>query len=306
MKKIIILILHVGFIFQGFSQKIENKSEKLKQISASEIITLKSIPAPSDIIWQGGERTQTIEWDKSTSVSNISVPTITAFLPEPSKANGTAIVIAPGGGFHVLSMDYEGNYLAQWCAEHGIAAFVLKYRLWPTGENPGKEFMDKMQKDQKKLEQELEPLIKLSNADALSAIEYVRLNAVKYNVNPQKIGIIGFSAGGTVAANAGLNYTSNLNRPDFFAPIYGAIHVLNLNKLAEKPMPLFMVVASDDFFNFQNYSVDLFKSYNAAKQPVELHIYEKGNHGFGVKKQGFPCDDWINVFQKWLGSHGFL
>jgi acetyl esterase/lipase len=300
MKKCINLVF---ILLGGF---LATNAQSINSAKASEIINLKSTPALPDMVWKGGERTLISEWDKLPTVSNVSVPSISAFLPEPAKANGTALIIAPGGGFHSLSIDNEGNFLANWCVEHGIAAFVLKYRLVPTGDNPGKEFMEKMEKGKEKLDADMAPYIKLANADGLAAIAYLRENAVKFNISPAKIGIIGFSAGGTVAAHAGLNYTSEKDRPDFFAPIYGAMHVLNLSKLAEKPMPLFMVVASDDFFGFQNQSIELFKTYNAAKQPAELHIYEKGNHGFGMKKQGLPSDEWINTFNNWLGSKGYL
>ncbi|TDB68893.1 alpha/beta hydrolase [Arundinibacter roseus] len=295
---VITAILFVG-VLNSFAQNASTTK-------ASEIIRLESIPSSSDMIWEGGERTLISEWDKLPTVSNVSTPSLAAFLPDPSKASGMALIIAPGGGFHSLSIDNEGNFLAQWCVEHGIAAFVLKYRLVPTGENPGKEFMEKLEKGQEKLDADMAPYIKLANADGLAAITYLRENAAKYTINPAKIGIIGFSAGGTVAANAGLNYTSEKNRPDFFAPIYAAMHVLDLTKLAPKPMPLFMAVASDDFFGFQKQSIELYKTYNVAKQPVELHIYEKGNHGFGMKKQNLPSDEWINAFRKWLESQDLI
>lgn len=275
-------------------------------IAASEIITLKSTLASADMVWKGGERSPISPFDKEQIVSNVSVPTISAFFPVPEKANGTALIIAPGGGFHMLSIENEGTKLAAWCVEHGITAFVLKYRLVPTGENPIKDFSDKFKKSQAEMDAEMAPYIKLANDDGLAAIAYVRENAAKLKINPSKIGIIGFSAGGTVAANAGLNYTSEMNRPDFFAPIYAAMHVVNLTKLPAKPMPLFMAVASNDMFGFQAQSIELYKTWNATKQSVELHIFEKGNHGFGMKKQGIPSDEWINTFGIWLTSQGWL
>jgi acetyl esterase/lipase len=258
------------------------------------------------MVWKGGERSSISPFDKEQIVSNVSVPAISAFFPAPEKANGTALIIAPGGGFHMLSIENEGNILAAWCVEHGITAFVLKYRLVPTGENPIKDFSVKFVKGQAQMDAEMAPYIKLGSDDGLAAIAYVRENAAKLKIDPSKIGIIGFSAGGTVAANAGLNYTSEINRPDFFAPIYAAMQVLNVTKLPAKPMPLFMTVASNDMFGFQAQSIELYKTWNTAKQSVELHIFEKGNHGFGMKKQGFPSDEWINTFGIWLTSQGWL
>ncbi len=272
-------------------------------VHAQEVIALTSTPASPEMEWIGGERNQVSPWDKLPIVSNVSSPSLIAFLPEADKANGTALIIAPGGGFHTLSIDNEGRDVAKWCTDRGIAAFVLKYRLVPTGENPSQEFMEKFQAGQEELDRSMAPYIKLANEDGLAAIAHVREKAGEYGVNPDQIGIIGFSAGGTVAAAAGLAYTDESNRPDFIAPIYAAMHLLDTQTLPEKPMPLFMAVAGDDFFGFQNQSIDIYKSWNAAKHPAELHIYDKGNHGFGMRKQGLPSDEWINAFGAWLASH---
>ncbi|MEM7511596.1 MAG: alpha/beta hydrolase, partial [Bacteroidota bacterium] len=105
-------------------------------VHAQKVIALLSTPASPEMEWIGGERTQVSPWDKLPIVSNVSSPSLIAYLPEADKANGTALIIAPGGGFHTLSIDNEGNDVAKWCTDRGIAAFVLKYRLVPTGENP--------------------------------------------------------------------------------------------------------------------------------------------------------------------------
>lgn len=276
------------------------------QPGGGEVIALPSKPNGAGMVWEGGERTQVDPQNGMHRVSNVSQPTLTVFLPEPSKANGSALVIAPGGGFHMLSIDNEGNDVAAWCTEHGIAAFVLRYRLVPTGENPGQEFREKLQNSQQDMDRQMAPYIDLAKADGLSAVAWVRAHAAQYGVQPDRVGIIGFSAGGTLAAAAALNYTSDSDRPDFAAPIYGALHVLDLQKIPENPMPVFMAVSGDDFFGFQNQSMELFQTWNAAKLPVELLIYEQGGHGFGMRKQGLPSDAWIEAFGAWLVSHGFM
>lgn len=255
--------------------------------------------------WEGGERTQISSWDQLSIVSNVSQPSLMAYIPEESKSNGTAMIIAPGGGFHLLSIDNEGNHVAKWCVENGIAAFVLKYRLVPTGEDPDREFHEKLNNGQEEMDRDMAPYIDLAKADALAAIAHVRANAEKYNVDSDKIGIIGFSAGGTLAASAGLEFTSDKDRPDFIAPIYGALHVLDLAKLPTHPMPLFLAVTSDDAFGFQNQAIDIYKIWNKAKAPVEMHIYQKGNHGFGMRKQNLPSDLWIETFRAWMKDNGF-
>lgn len=295
----ILSICILGFITLSQGQTSKNNV-------TSQIIPLSSKMANADIdIWKGGERTQISKWDQLPTVSNVSQPSLIVYQPEESKSNGTAMIIAPGGGFHLLSIDNEGNNVAKWCVKNGITAFVLKYRLVPTGEDPDKEFSEKLKNGQEEMDREMAPYIELAKADALAAIAYVRANAEKYNIKTDKIGIIGFSAGGTLAAAAGLEYTSEANRPDFIAPIYGALHVLDLTKIPAKPMPLFLAVASDDLFGFQNQAIDIYKTWNAAKVPAEIHIYEKGNHGFGMRKLNLPSDHWIETFRVWMKSNGF-
>jgi len=276
------------------------------QQPAPRVIDLPSRPNGPGMVWEGGERTSLNPQGGMRRVSNVSQPTLTVFRPEASKATGTALIIAPGGGFHMLSIDNEGNDVAAWCTENGIAAFVLRYRLVPTGENPGQEFAQKLQGDQQEMDRQMAPYIELAKADGLAAVAWVRAHAEEFGVKPNRVGIIGFSAGGTLAAAAALEYTSAADRPDFAAPIYGALHVLDLQKLPEGPMPVFMAVTADDFFGFQKQSIELFQTWNAAKLPVELHVYEQGGHGFGMRAQGLPSDAWIDAFGAWMASHGFL
>ena len=272
---------------------------------AQQLIELDSKPNSEGLDWKEQEGTFKMP-DGAEMVSNVVKPTLTAFLPEPQKANGTALIIAPGGGFHFLAINNEGNHLAEWCVEQGIAAFVLRYRLVPTGENPMQEFMAKLQESQEKMDREMSPVIELAKADGRAAIEYVRSHASEFNVKTDQIGIIGFSAGGTVAGAAALEYTSADNRPDFAAPIYPALHVVNTDKMPADPMPLFMAVTSDDVFGFQTLCIKLYDQWNAAQAPIELHIYERGGHGFGMRKQAAPSDQWIEAFAAWLKDHNWL
>ncbi|GLU45389.1 alpha/beta hydrolase [Allomuricauda sp. NBRC 101325] len=274
---------------------------------AQEVIEIKSIPAPEDMVWEKSEQIIPTPNGDENIVANVSVPTLTVYLPSKEKANGTAMVIAPGGGFHMLAIDNEGTEVAKWCVEHGIAAFVLKYRLVPTSGDPVAEFRQKISTmGSEEMDKLITPLVKLSKADGLAAIKYVRENASEYNVQPNKIGIIGFSAGGSVAGAAAYEYTSAADRPDFAAPIYPALQVVDTSSLPDNPMPMFIAVTGDDFFGFQSLSIDAFQQWNNAKQPVELHMYEKGGHGFGMRKQGLPSDQWINAFGSWLDQHDFI
>jgi acetyl esterase/lipase len=274
-------------------------------VQAQQLIELDSQPNLEGFDWKEQEGTFKMP-NGAEMVSNVVKPTLTAFLPAPQKANGTALIIAPGGGFHFLAINNEGNHLAEWCVEQGIAAFVLRYRLVPTGENPMQEFMAKLQESQEKMDREMSPVIELAKADGLAAIEYVRSHASEFNVKTDQIGIIGFSAGGTVAGAAALEYTSADNRPDFAAPIYPALHVVDTEQMPADPMPLFMAVTSDDVFGFQTLCTALYDQWNAAQAPIELHIYERGGHGFGMRKQDVPSDQWIDAFAAWLKDHNWL
>lgn len=269
------------------------------RIQAQQIIQMEYEPSPTGVKLAKAESTYGPP-EKPDVVANISRPSLTAYLPAPEKANGTALIIAPGGGFHFLAFRNEGTDLAAWCVEHGIAAFVLKYRVVPTTREPWVEFGEKLEKDREKMDKEMAPVIELAKADGRAAIEHVRSHAKDYGIKPDRVGIIGFSAGGTLAAAAAFEYTSKENRPDFVAPIYPALHVVKMDSLPADPMPMFVAVANDDNFGFQMPSIDLYKKWSQASLPIELHIYEKGGHGFGMKKQGLPSDKWVDAFWTWL------
>ncbi len=278
----------------------------LAPVFSQEIIELGSLPAPEGLVWENPEQ-QGVNGDLAIPiVSNVSKPTLTAYLPDPDKATGTALIIAPGGGFHFLAIEHEGTDVAEWCVEQGIAAFVLRYRLVPTGENPVAEFTQKFQSDQEKLDRDMAPFIALAKADGLAAIEYVRTHAQDMGIQSDQIGIVGFSAGGTVAAAAAYEHTSSTNRPDFAAPIYAALHVVDTEKMPADPMPLFLAVASDDSFGFQTLSVNVYQQWNAAGEPIEVHIYQSGGHGFGMRKQNLTSDHWIEAFKAWMKLNGML
>ena len=170
----LLLMMTLGFSLTSFAQKI---------------VELKS--APATIKWDKPESTYFSPSSKDSIVANVSTASLTVYLPKASKANSTALIIAPGGGFHLLAIDNEGKDLSKWCTENGIAAFVLKYRLLPTVKDAVAEFFEKI-RNQNQMEKEMALVIVLAKADGLAAIEYVRKNAKLYNIKPDRIGIIGF------------------------------------------------------------------------------------------------------------------
>jgi acetyl esterase/lipase len=236
---------------------------------------------------------------------DVSKPTLIPYLP--AKPNGTAIIIAPGGAFHALAIDHEGTAVAKWLNEKGITAFVLKYRLsHDDPAHPENSFMKLMETQNfKKLDSINAAIVPLAMQDGLSAVKYVRENAAMYKIDPGKIGFMGFSAGGTVTMSVVYNATDE-NRPNFVAPVYAYQNAIIGSAVPDVNTPIFIAAASDDDFGFATHSAEIYLKWLNAKQPAELHMYEKGKHGFGMSKQNLPVDSWIDRFGDWLQMQGLI
>ena len=273
---------------------------------AQKVIPLYSSKAPGSENWRWQEAEMYSDYWQTRVVYNVSTPTLTAYLPPPASANGTAVVICPGGGFHALSIDSEGNDVAKWLNAKGVAAFVLKYRLVKSEtDDPVKELSVKMA-DSKKFDEDNSRLIPLAIADGLEAIKYLRKNASEYNINPERIGIVGFSAGGTVTA--GVTFQGkDVSRPDFVAPIYPYIPpAMNSASIPDDAPPMFITAATDDQLGLAPHSIALYNKWINARKPVEMHLYAQGGHGFGMRKQNLPSDSWIERYSEWLEAQGLL
>jgi acetyl esterase/lipase len=237
-------------------------------------------------------------------VTNVTKPTLIVYKPAPGTANGTGIIVCPGGGWMALSINSEGIDVAKYLAAKGITAFVLKYRIAHTGEDGTQEFMDLIN-DHQKFNEKVDKIIPLSNADGLAAMAYLQQHAAEWGISPDRVGIIGFSAGGEVAAEVGFKYTA-ANRPAFVAPIYApGIAFKDLPVPADAP-PMFIAAATDDQLGLVPGSITLYEKWLAAKKPAELHIYQKGGHGFGAHKNNIPTDTWLDRFADWLDLNGWL
>jgi hypothetical protein len=234
---------------------------------------------------------------------------MTAYLPEPSASNGIAVVVCPGGAFRALSWESEGVATAKWLNQHGIAAFVLKYRLLKTSGQGGMSFsrpgaglklpIQKANANPAPDNEELNNVIRMAIADGQQAIRLVRRNAQKWSLNPSKIGIMGFSAGGGVVVGTAL-LDDPAGYPNFLVSLYGP-SMVDVNVPANAP-PLFIAVAR----NHKPVSlgcVALYSVWDAAGKPVELHVYSKGNFGLGGK--GLPSETWPDRFLEWLKAEGF-
>jgi len=237
---------------------------------------------------------------------NVSVATLTPFLPDKSKATGAAVIVAPGGGFRTLSMENEGWNVAKALAEKGVAAFVLKYRLNPTPADMAgfEESMRQMFSGAgtRPAPGSEEPSVTLAPqiADATAAFALIRSRVKEWNVDPAKVGMVGFSAGAMLTLSTTL-YGKDVH-PAFIGTIYGPLGQVNVS--ADAP-PLFIALAADDPI-FGNSGYGLIGSWKAAKRPVEFHLYEQGGHGFGMYPKETTSTGWFEAFASWLRMHGYM
>jgi acetyl esterase/lipase len=236
---------------------------------------------------------------------NVVEATLTPFLPDPEKANGSAIIVAPGGGFRTLSMENEGWDVARALAEKGMAAFVLKYRLVQTpesleafGESMGRVLTTTRIGGLRATDAAAGIAPQL--ADARAAFALVRKNADGWNIDPDRIGMIGFSAGAMLTMTT--EYAAKDADPAFLGNIYGPMAAADVD--ADAP-PLFVALAEDDPL-FSGGGFDIVQSWREAERPVEFHLYEQGGHGFGMYQKETTSTGWFEAFAGWLRMHGFL
>lgn len=268
-------------------------------------IRLYTGPAPGSESWTWEEKVNDKNSVRVMTVYNVAHPSLTVFLPDPAVANGTAMIICPGGGFHFLAINHEGNDVAKWLTKKGVTVFILKYRLVHIfSDNPFDDMITA--KDPKAWDDESIPVIPLAIADGRQALAYVRNHAADYKINPERIGIMGFSAGGMVAAGTAFNYSAG-NRPDFVAPIYADIpeSIQGQGVLPDAP-PLFLACTQDDEFGFATHAIGMYSKWYASKRPVEMHLFVSGGHGFGVGNQTNTTYKWIDRFCEWLTAQGLF
>lgn len=241
---------------------------------------------------------------------NITTATLTPFLPKKGKGNGAAVIVAPGGGFRWLSMGNEGWEVAQALADRGIAAFVLKYRLFPTPESLDgfKESMNRTFAAATPPDPSKEgtpppprPQMDLSNqlADAEAAYAMIIKRAKEWGVDTSRLGMIGFSAGAGLTMHCTLH--SKTMDLDFIGPVYGGMGPVEVPKNAP---PMFNVIATDDFLFRGQFGV--IESWFKAGIPVEFHLYQNGGHGFGLGNPDRTSNKWFDAFMHWLDVNGFL
>jgi len=235
-------------------------------------------------------------------IMNVSAPTLTVYLPDPSTATGTAVIIAPGGGFVWLSIDSEGHDVAKWLASRGIAGIILKYRLFPVeGHEPAQvtqaatEALGRLTSNRSLIDD----YGKYGIADGIQAVRVVRAHAAEWGISPERIVLTGFSAGAILTSAVVLQPDA---RPNYAAPIYGG----PFNEVPTIPQglpPIFLAVAQDDA-GAAPLVTRFYDALKAAGYRPELHLFTSGGHGFGMRKQGKTSDHWIDEFYYWLEAQG--
>jgi acetyl esterase/lipase len=271
-------------------------------------------PAPADAIVLGtgplpgatARESWYRQYDRAFA-RNVTIATLEPFLPDPSKATGTGVIVAPGGGFRSLSMENEGSDVARALAARGVAAFVLKYRLIPTPPDMAsfERSMSQMfasagrprtQPNPANFMPSLAPQL----ADSSAAFALVRKRAAQWHVDPKRIGMVGFSAGAMLTLQTTLQ--AHDAKPAFIGIIYGPLDPVTVPPNAP---PMFVALAADDPL-FGGRGMGLIQSWIAAKRPVEFHLYEQGGHGFGMYPKETTSTGWFDAFVRWLGMHGML
>ncbi len=262
-------------------------------------------------------RTELVAGKPWIEVDNVSRPTITIYSPK-GKNTGAAVVVFPGGGFHGLAIDLEGTEICEWLASQGITGILLKYRVPDSGPNWNEN-----------CHCHVEPKAPTALEDAQRAISLIRANAEKWYINPNKIGVIGFSAGGFMVADISTHFDKHAyepidaidnysSRPDFAIALYPG-HMSknpdsdkdslelnpNINFTKDTP-PTFLLQAENDPVDTVNYSLIYYIGLKNAGVPVEMHLYAEGKHGFGLRKTKLPITKWPHLVETWLHTIGII
>ncbi|MDD2598308.1 MAG: alpha/beta hydrolase [Kiritimatiellae bacterium] len=232
--------------------------------------------------------------DDIVRLTNVSTPTLTIYPAPESAQPAPAVLVCPGGGYSILAWNHEGTEVAEWFNKQGFTAFVLKYRT------PG-------QRD-------------AAFCDAQRALRFIRANADEFKVNPAKLGIMGFSAGGHLTVRVSNNYAASLYepvdsadklscRPDFSVPVYpaylnqkGTFEMVDEFAISGQTPPTFIIAAEDDH-SFVDCSIAYYIALKQAKVPAEMHLFPSGGHGFGMRKRGGSIDTWSDLLATWLQQH---
>jgi acetyl esterase/lipase len=295
-------LLAAAFLTSATAQMTSNSRPEPSATpkAALKVINLWPGTAPGSEQWK--QKETTLGTGPMQRIVNVTTPTLTAYLPDPAKGTGTAVIIAPGGVFLFLGTDT--HEVAEWFAARGIAGFVLKYRTAQIeGDNEAQ--LDQAGAARFGAQVRNYALIaedgKYALEDGVQAIKVVRAHAAEWGISPDRVVIMGFSAGGMITEYTAIQPNVSA-RPNYAAPIYGA-YFPSVPPIPKDMPPFFMELAEDD--NLAGPQIILF--YDALKSAgykPELHLYEHGGHGWSMRKQGTTSDHWIEEFYWWLEAYG--
>lgn len=263
-----------------------------------EVIQLYEGAAPGSESWDWDE---TVYYGENKvyygMTADVSHPSITVYRPE--KPNGVALIVCPGGAFAFLCMDREGEDISKVYNSKGITCFVLKYRLYHVDDKDA--FLRDLYSGETNHNEGLAKVIPLAIQDAAAAISYVRSHADDYGIDPNKIGISGSSAGGCITMGTSMTVRDESCHPNFAVATYPFFAPGMFTEVpSDYPLPLYIAVARDDTTVPVSHSLDLYKLWIENNQQAEMHIYNKGEHGFVGNKQGLAVDNWTDNLFLWL------
>lgn len=247
----------------------------------------------------------------ATAVTNVTRPTMTVYAPE-GKNSGAAVVVIPGGGFQILAIDLEGTELCDWLTSKGITCVLVKYRV------PSEPYVWQCDCRPHNLSTSVPSL-----QDVQRTMRLVRFHAAQWHIDPHKVGVLGFSAGGYLVAEISTNFERRLyssvdaadkesSRPDFAMPIYPGHLATSDGKLnpnvpvSSKTPPTFLVQAEDDDVDGVKQSLVYYAALAKARVPVEMHLYAHGGHAFGLRRTSFPITEWPRLAETWMRTIGIV
>jgi len=318
MMKFLMFAFYVVFVFGDLSAQVAawQPSPGLTQVPIWPGAAPDAQPAAGPEISTTTGKDDLVAGTPYVWVENVTRPTMTVYSPK-GKNTGVAVIVFPGGGFMGLAMDMEGTEVCDWLTSKGVSCVLLKYRV-PRSE----DYHDP------KLDRHVEPKVPTAFQDAQRTIRLVRFRAAQWGIDPRKIGVMGFSAGGYLAAKTSTEFEQRTYqpvdaadkescRPDFSVPIYPG-HLwrsddespeLKLNPrihVTRQTPPVFLLQAEDDYVDNVNQSLVFYIALKNAKVPVEMHLYAQGGHAFGLRRTKFPITGWPQLVEAWLGTIGMI
>jgi acetyl esterase/lipase len=274
---------------------------------------------PPDAAFGPPTNTETTEGEGSVAgrpwldVENVSRPTMTVYSPS-GKNTGVAVIVFPGGGYQDLAIDLEGTEVCDWLTSKGITCVLLKYRV----PHSGPQYDDKCKC-------QVNPKAPMALQDAQRTMGLIRFHAAKYHIDPHKIGVLGFSAGGHLVADISTHFDKRVYppvdaadkescRPDFAVALYPGHLWIGSEKYALNPdtpvtqqtPPTFLLQAENDPVDTVNNSLVYYIALKRAEVPVEMHLYAEGKHAFGLRRTQYPITRWPELVETWLRTIGLI